>query len=306
MGDLESEDVAPPENVIFICKLNPITEEEDLELIFSQFGTVVGCEIIRDHITGDSLCFGFIEFENRKSCERAYLKMDNVLIDDRRIHVDFSQSTSKNTSKGSKSRYAHLQQKEETSSRNDNRRPRLPHHNSYGAKKDYGFVFDRSSSDPKKRHKEEKIEPSKSRKLSETDQPRHKEKKYESNNNSNNRDRSELQKLKDSSRDKYIERREPKDKDRHDRDRNNNRNNDRNRERDSDRDRERGKERVDRDRRDRNREKDRNNDKDREREGNDRDRDRDTDRRERDRDRNNDRDRERHDRDRNRSDRDRK
>ena len=28
-------------------------------------------------------------------CPAAYLKMDNVLIDDRRIHVDFSQSVSK-------------------------------------------------------------------------------------------------------------------------------------------------------------------------------------------------------------------
>ena len=28
-------------------------------------------------------------------CENAYFKMDNVLIDDRRIHVDFSQSVAK-------------------------------------------------------------------------------------------------------------------------------------------------------------------------------------------------------------------
>lgn len=28
-------------------------------------------------------------------CASAYFKMDNVLIDDRRIHVDFSQSVSK-------------------------------------------------------------------------------------------------------------------------------------------------------------------------------------------------------------------
>lgn len=39
--------------------------------------------------------YAFIEFDNKKSCEDAYLKMDNVLIDDRRIHVDFSQSVAK-------------------------------------------------------------------------------------------------------------------------------------------------------------------------------------------------------------------
>nr|KYP35909.1 Retrovirus-related Pol polyprotein from transposon 297 family [Cajanus cajan] len=35
------------------------------------------------------------EFEDKLSCEQAYFKMDNALIDDRRIHVDFSQSVAK-------------------------------------------------------------------------------------------------------------------------------------------------------------------------------------------------------------------
>jgi len=34
-------------------------------------------------------------FLQPEECENAYFKMDNVLIDDRRIHVDFSQSVSK-------------------------------------------------------------------------------------------------------------------------------------------------------------------------------------------------------------------
>ncbi len=45
------------------------------------------CEIIRDFKTGDSLCYAFVEFTDRKSCEEAYFKMNNVLIDDRRIKV---------------------------------------------------------------------------------------------------------------------------------------------------------------------------------------------------------------------------
>ena len=48
-------------------------------------------EVIRDPKTKDSLCYAFIEFDDHKSCEEAYFKMDNVVIDDRRIHVDFSQ-----------------------------------------------------------------------------------------------------------------------------------------------------------------------------------------------------------------------
>ncbi|TPX60297.1 hypothetical protein PhCBS80983_g01868 [Powellomyces hirtus] len=95
VGDLPFAEIKPPENVLFVCKLNPVTRDEDLELIFSRFGTILSCEVVRDKKTGDSLCYAFIEFDNKESCEEAYSKMENVLIDDRRIHVDFSQSVSR-------------------------------------------------------------------------------------------------------------------------------------------------------------------------------------------------------------------
>ncbi|OJJ48096.1 hypothetical protein ASPZODRAFT_1514984 [Penicilliopsis zonata CBS 506.65] len=95
VGDLPFAEVKPPENVLFVCKLNPVTQDEDLNLIFSRFGTILSCEVIRDKRTGDSLQYAFIEFENQKDCEQAYFKMQGVLIDDHRIHVDFSQSVSK-------------------------------------------------------------------------------------------------------------------------------------------------------------------------------------------------------------------
>ncbi|PKX90305.1 cyclophilin-like protein [Aspergillus novofumigatus IBT 16806] len=95
VGDLPFAEVKPPENVLFVCKLNPVTQDEDLQLIFSRFGPILSCEVIRDKRTGDSLQYAFIEFENQKDCEQAYFKMQGVLIDDHRIHVDFSQSVSK-------------------------------------------------------------------------------------------------------------------------------------------------------------------------------------------------------------------
>ena len=112
VGDLPFAEVKPPENVLFVCKLNPVTQgmtttlipdeiagltvtaDEDLNLIFSRFGKILSCEVIRDKRTGDSLQYAFIEFENQKDCEQAYFKMQGVLIDDHRIHVDFSQSVS--------------------------------------------------------------------------------------------------------------------------------------------------------------------------------------------------------------------
>ncbi|CAG8219975.1 unnamed protein product [Penicillium olsonii] len=111
VGDLPFADVRPPENILFVCKLNPVTQgpsgfptsrdptnfplDEDLNLIFSRFGTILSCEVIRDKRTGDSLQYAFIEFDQQKDCEQAYFKMQGVLIDDHRIHVDFSQSVSK-------------------------------------------------------------------------------------------------------------------------------------------------------------------------------------------------------------------
>ncbi|KAI3656499.1 hypothetical protein MP638_006684 [Amoeboaphelidium occidentale] len=95
LGDLPFAEIKPPENVLFVCKLNPVTRSEDLETIFSRFGKIASCEVIRDKDTGDSLCYAFIEFEEKEACEEAYFKMQNVLIDARRIHVDFSQSVSK-------------------------------------------------------------------------------------------------------------------------------------------------------------------------------------------------------------------
>ncbi|KAK4484903.1 hypothetical protein RD792_007504 [Penstemon davidsonii] len=95
IGDIPDAEIKPPDNVLFVCKLNPVTEDEDLNTIFSRFGIVTSAEVIRDQKTGDSLCYAFIEFEDKDACEQAYFKMDNALIDDRRIHVDFSQSVAK-------------------------------------------------------------------------------------------------------------------------------------------------------------------------------------------------------------------
>eukprot|EP00752_Nemacystus_decipiens_P017887 g16036.t1 len=98
IGDLPDADMKPPENVLFVCKLNPVTTDDDLEIIFTRFGTC-RAEICRDHVTGDSLNYAFVEFEAIESCEEAFKKMNNVLIDDRRIRVDFSQSVAKEWSK---------------------------------------------------------------------------------------------------------------------------------------------------------------------------------------------------------------
>ena len=93
LGDLPSATMKPKENVLFVCKLNPITSDEDLELIFSRFDPEdCKAHIVRDAKSGASLNFAFVEFGSKEACAQAYFKMNNALIDDRRIKVDFSQS----------------------------------------------------------------------------------------------------------------------------------------------------------------------------------------------------------------------
>ena len=70
VGDLPFANVRPPENVLFVCKLNPVTRDGDLELIFSRFGTIMSCQVIRDKKTGDSLQYAFIEFDKREDAEQ--------------------------------------------------------------------------------------------------------------------------------------------------------------------------------------------------------------------------------------------
>lgn len=104
VGDLPFAEVRPPENILFVCKLNPVTRSEDLELIFSRFGKVLSCEVVKDKRTGDSLQYAFVEFDEKESAEQAYFKMDAVLIDNARIRVDFSQSVSKLAGRWNQSR----------------------------------------------------------------------------------------------------------------------------------------------------------------------------------------------------------
>lgn len=42
IGDIPVVGMAPPENVLFVCKLNPATNDDDLEIIFSRFGKIIG------------------------------------------------------------------------------------------------------------------------------------------------------------------------------------------------------------------------------------------------------------------------
>jgi peptidyl-prolyl cis-trans isomerase-like 4 len=67
LGDLPSAEIQAPEDVLFVCQLNPVSEDEDLELIFSRFDETIKAEIIRDPETGNSLQYAFVEFSQLRN-----------------------------------------------------------------------------------------------------------------------------------------------------------------------------------------------------------------------------------------------
>lgn len=92
LGDLPDAEARAPRNVLFVAKLNPVTTDEDLQLIFSRFDADVRVDVVRDVDTGRSLQYAFCAFTGERQAVEAYFKMNQALVDDRRIVVDFSQS----------------------------------------------------------------------------------------------------------------------------------------------------------------------------------------------------------------------
>merc|ERR1711876_112794 len=225
VGDLPDAEVAPPENVLFVCKLNPVTADEDLEIIFSRFGKVESCEVTRDKKTGDSLQYAFVEFDCKEACERAYFKMDNVLIDDRRIHVDFSQSVAQYRWKG-KGRLEVFEDKEVKADLDD-----LIKKERAGIKVSKDGKIERDSNDLKKE---------KNGRYNDKDKPRDRSRdRVRDRDRDRYRERSP-ERRKDRSRDRSVERRKDRSRERRrDRSRDRPRNKSRERHRDRSRDRSR-------------------------------------------------------------------
>jgi peptidyl-prolyl cis-trans isomerase-like 4 len=220
LEDLPDADVKPPENVLFVCKLNPVTQDDDLELIFSRFGPIKSCQIVRDWKTGESLQYAFIEFEKVEDCERAYFKMNGVVIDERRVKVDFSQSVAKLWHNAKRGR-VNLEENTEKKSKgnelmfqNENLKLELRHNRNFMTdKSNYRLVFDgdRQSSNKYPEDSAHTKDFRESERVRDHKEPKEKkEKKYKSRSRSRSRDHKK--KHKERERDRSRDR---NDKDRH-------------------------------------------------------------------------------------------
>ena len=73
---------------IFICGFPKEVTEGDLVIVFSQYGEIIDCRIVRDKKTGKSKGFGYICYEDQRSTILAVDNLNGIKIGEKFILVD--------------------------------------------------------------------------------------------------------------------------------------------------------------------------------------------------------------------------
>jgi RNA recognition motif-containing protein len=73
---------------IYVGNLDYRVNENDLEDIFSEYGTVSSAKVIIDKFNGRSKGFGFVEMEKQDEAEKAIQKLDGATFENRKIMVN--------------------------------------------------------------------------------------------------------------------------------------------------------------------------------------------------------------------------
>jgi len=88
-GDTSSE--KQPSLSLFIGGLSFNTDEASLESAFSEYGTISRVRIMKDRDTGKHKGFGYVDFNDMESAERAMKEGQGKEIDGRSVRIDYSQ-----------------------------------------------------------------------------------------------------------------------------------------------------------------------------------------------------------------------
>lgn len=80
-----------PHLTLFVARLNPQTSEDKLLEVFSQFGDVRRVRLVRDIVTGFSKRYGFVEYKEERSVNRAWRDANKLVVDQYELFVDFEQ-----------------------------------------------------------------------------------------------------------------------------------------------------------------------------------------------------------------------
>ncbi len=73
---------------IYVGQLPFSTVDEELETVFAEYGDVASARVIRDHETGRSRGFGFVEMEDSAQAEAAIEALNGADLGGRQIVVN--------------------------------------------------------------------------------------------------------------------------------------------------------------------------------------------------------------------------
>lgn len=73
---------------IYVANLHYRLNDEDLHQIFSEFGQVTSAKIIKDHETGRSRGFGFVEMANQEEGTKAMESLNGSEVEGKQLMVN--------------------------------------------------------------------------------------------------------------------------------------------------------------------------------------------------------------------------
>ncbi len=92
----------PSDCNIIVNYLPPTADDDTLFSLFSPFGNISSCKVVRDrNFPQQSLCYGFVKFEQKASAEKAVEATNGTQLENKRIKVAFAMPSSKDLVKTS-------------------------------------------------------------------------------------------------------------------------------------------------------------------------------------------------------------
>ena len=73
--------------VIFVANFDKQTDEDDLQTLFSNYGTVIDVSMFRDRDTDEPLGYAFVEMPDEHDAERAITHLDGRWWNGRKLKV---------------------------------------------------------------------------------------------------------------------------------------------------------------------------------------------------------------------------
>lgn len=80
---------------ILVRNLPKAFTQDNLEALFSEFGTIASCDLVMDEASGLSKGFGFVEMSTQEETDKAIETLNAKVIDGKKIRVKWSNQEKK-------------------------------------------------------------------------------------------------------------------------------------------------------------------------------------------------------------------